>query len=493
VNSLKLVTAAFAGALAALVLLPFVQPAPADAAPAASPAPAPAPAPVAAPKPTPVGNALPAQVQGQRLPSLAPIIKQAGPAVVGIATRGTQAAPYNPFMDDPFFRRFFGAPPQQPRERETRSQGSGVIVDAAKGYVVTNHHVVEGADEIAVSLQDGRTLKAKLVGSDERTDLAVVQVPAGKLTALALGDSDRLEVGDFVIAIGNPFGLDHTVTSGIVSALGRRGLNEENYEDFIQTDAAINPGNSGGALIDLDGRLIGINAAIISRSGGNMGIGFAIPVDMVKSVMQQLIAHGEVQRGMLGVTTTDVPPELAADLGVPDGAGAVVNSVTPESAAAKAGIQPGDVIVAVDGKPVAGSAELRNRIGLLRTGQKVKVDLVRDGKARSVTATIAKLDPEAVAAAESLHAKLAGAAFGEIDERSPFYGRLKGVLVLAVEPDSNAARRARLQAGDVITGVNRRPVNNLAEFQRAMGALPDEAVFALNIRRGNMTMFVTVP
>jgi len=474
VNGPKLAAAAFA----ALVLLPSA------AAPAVAPTPA--------QKPVPVSAVLPSQANDKRLPSLAPVIKQAGPAVVGIATRGSQPAPYNPFMDDPFFRRFFGAPPQQ-RERETQSQGSGVIVDADKGYVVTNHHVVEGANEITVSLQDGRSLKAKLVGSDERTDLAVVQVPAGKLAAIALGDSDSLEVGDFVVAIGNPFGLDHTVTSGIVSALGRRGLNEENYEDFIQTDAAINPGNSGGALIDLDGKLVGINAAIISRSGGNMGIGFAIPVNMVRGVMNQLIANGEVSRGMLGVITSDLPSELAGELGVPDGQGAVVNSVTPDSAAAKAGILPGDVVVAIDGKAIGSSAELRNRIGLARTGQKVKVDLVRDGKPRAVTATLTKLAPEVVAQTEAVHPKLAGAAFGDIDERSPYYGRLKGVLVTGVEGNSNAARRARLQSGDVITGVNRRPVANLAEFQRLIRSQPDDAVFALTIRRGNMNLFFTVP
>ena len=434
---------------------------------------------------------LPAEVAGRALPSLSPIIKKAGPAVVGIATRGTQAVPYNPFYDDPLFRRFYGAPPQQ-RERETQSLGSGVIVDAAMGYVVTNNHVVEGANEITVGLNDGRSLKAKLVGRDERTDLAVVQIPAKDLKAIPFADSDVVEVGDFVIAIGNPFGLDHTVTSGIVSALGRRGLNEDNFEDFIQTDAAINPGNSGGALIDLDGKLIGINTAIISRSGGNMGIGFAIPANMVREVMQQLIQDGSVKRGMLGVQIGDLNPQLAKELGVTQGYGAVVASVAPGSAAAKAAIQSGDVIVTLDGKSVQNGSELRNRVGLMRAGQKVKVELVRDGKPVTVTATIAPLDALAQGS-EAPHSKLAGAQFAEIDERSPFFGRLKGVLVTAVEPNSNAVRRAGLQPGDIITGVNRRAVANLADFQRVMKGFNDDAVFALSIRRGNLSMFVTVP
>jgi len=442
--------------------------------------------------PTPAPAALPAQVGGQPLPTLAPTIKLAGPAVVNIATRGTQTAPYNPFYDDPFFRRFFGAP-AQPRERETSSLGSGVIVDAQRGYILTNHHVVAGADEIRVVLQDERSFTAKLVGSDERTDLAVIQIEAKGLKGLPLGDSDALEVGDFVVAIGNPFGLDHTVTSGIVSGLGRRGLNEENYEDFIQTDAAINPGNSGGALIDLRGNLVGINTAIISRSGGNMGIGFAIPVNMARNVMQQLIEHGAVERGLLGVTGQDVPPELADDLGVTGRGGALISAVSPGGGAEKAGVQAGDVIVALDGKTIAGMDELRNRIGLLRKGQKVRLDLVRDGRPVVLAATISAGPELAATGTAAPHKKLAGAALAEVDERSPYFGRLKGVMVVSVADDSNAARRARIAPGDLITAVNRKPVANLADLRRALAGLGDDAVFALSIRRGNMSLFITVP
>ncbi len=421
--------------------------------------------------------------------SLAPIITLAGPAVVNIAARGTQQAPNNPYYDDPFFRRFFGVP--QPREREVASQGSGVIIDAKKGYIITNHHVVDGATEIRVTLQDERSFSAKLVGSDERTDVAVIQIIAPNLKALPLADSDQLEVGDFVIAIGNPFGLDHTVTSGIVSGLGRRGLNAENYEDFIQTDAAINPGNSGGALIDLAGNLVGINAAIISRSGGNMGIGFAIPVNMVRNVMNQLIEHGAVERGVLGIVGGDVPPELADDLGVKGRGGALVNQVAPSGGAEKAGVQAGDVLVAVDGKAVAGMSELRNRIGLLRKGQKVKLDLIRDGKPLSLTATILGAETAAVTDG-AVHEKLAGASFGEIDERSPFYGRLKGAMVLAVVPDSNAARRGKLEAGDVIVAVNRRAISGVADLTRMLKGLDPNAVFLLELRRSNLRMVYSV-
>ena len=428
-------------------------------------------------------------IAGQPVTSLAPIIKQAGPAVVNIAARGTQQTPANPYYDDPFFRRFFGVP--QPREREVASQGSGVIIDAVRGYIITNQHVVDGASEIRVTLQDERSYTAKLVGSDERTDVAVIQITAPNLKALPLADSDKLEVGDFVIAIGNPFGLDHTVTSGIVSGLGRRGLNAENYEDFIQTDAAINPGNSGGALIDLSGNLVGINAAIISRSGGNMGIGFAIPVNMVRNVMNQLIEHGSVQRGVLGIVGGDVPPELADDLGVKGRGGALVNQVTPGGGADKAGVQAGDVLVAVDGKAIGGMSELRNRIGLLRKGQKVKLDLIRDGKPLAVTATILGAELTAVTGGP-VHDKLAGAQFGEIDERSPYYGRLKGAMVLAVEPGSNAARRGRLEAGDVIVAVNRRPVAGVAALTQMLQSLDPNAVFLLELRRGNLRMVYSV-
>jgi serine protease Do/serine protease DegQ len=306
---------------------------------------------------TPALAQLPAKVGDKEIPSLAPLVREVSPAVVSIATRGTVAAPNNPLMEDPFFRRFFGLPEQGPaprqRERRVQSAGSGVIVDAAKGYILTNHHVIESADEIEVMLLDNRSLKAKVVGSDPGTDVAVLQVEDTKnLAQLKLGDSGSVQVGDFVVAIGNPFGLQHTVTSGIVSALGRSGINPDGYEDFIQTDASINPGNSGGALINLRGELIGINSAIFSNSGGNIGIGFAIPVNIAKTIMGQILQFGEVKRGLLGVSISDFNAESAKAFGVEGQTeGALVQEVVSGSAAEKAGIEVGDVIVSIDGSP----------------------------------------------------------------------------------------------------------------------------------------------
>jgi serine protease Do/serine protease DegQ len=326
------------------------------------------------------------------LPSLAPMIRKASPAVVNIATRGTirERGSQNPLLDDPFFRRFFSVPPDAGgRERPFQSAGSGVIFDARKGYIVTNAHVVENASEITVTLQDGRDLKAAIVGSDAPSDVAVLKVTADGLAQIALGDSAKSEVGDFVVAIGNPFGLQHTVTSGIISGLSRSGISPDGYEDFIQTDASINPGNSGGALVNLRGELIGINTAILSRSGGNIGIGFAIPVNMAHSVMDQLIRYGAVKRGELGVSMYTVTPDIAHSLGLNTVTGALVAQVIEGSAADTAGIRTGDVITIVNGQAVKSNSELRNAIGLLRVGDKVDVGLVRDGKPLHVTAVIA--------------------------------------------------------------------------------------------------------
>jgi Do/DeqQ family serine protease len=327
------------------------------------------------------------------LPSLAPMIRKVSPAVVNIATRGTiheRGGSQNPLLDDPFFRRFFETPPDSaPRERPFQSAGSGVIFDARKGYIVTNAHVVENASEITVTLQDGRDLKAEIVGSDAPSDVAVLKVTADGLAQIALGDSAKSEVGDFVVAIGNPFGLQHTVTSGIISGLSRSGISPDGYEDFIQTDASINPGNSGGALVNLRGELIGINTAILSRTGGNMGIGFAIPVNMAHSVMDQLIRYGGVKRGQLGVSMYTVTPDIAHSLGLSSVSGALVSQVIDGSAAEAAGIRTGDVITTVNGQAVKSNSELRNAIGLLRVGDKVEVGLVRDGKPLHVTAVIA--------------------------------------------------------------------------------------------------------
>ncbi|MBV8909741.1 MAG: trypsin-like peptidase domain-containing protein, partial [Gammaproteobacteria bacterium] len=307
---------------------------------------------VAALATVPIPAAMPPAVGETPLPSLAPMIKKVSPAVVNIATRGTirERGAQNPLFDDPFFRRFFDVPPDNgPRERPFQSAGSGVIFDARTGYIVTNAHVVENANEITVTLQDGRDLKAQIVGSDAPSDVAVLKVKPEGLSQVVLGDSARAEVGDFVVAIGNPFGLQHTVTSGIISGLSRSGINPDGHEDFTQTDASINPGNSGGALVNLRGELIGINTAILSRSGGNIGIGFAIPVNMAHSVMEQLIRYGSVKRGQLGVSMYTVTPDIAHSLGLANAVGALVSQVVEGSPADKAGIRTGDVITSVNG------------------------------------------------------------------------------------------------------------------------------------------------
>ena len=421
---------------------------------------------------------IPSQAGETPLPSLAPMLKRATPAVVSVQTRGT-VQEQNPLFNDPFFRRFFDVP-NQPREREFQAAGSGVVVDAKNGYIVTNSHVIENAKEITVQFLDSHTLKATVVGRDEGSDIAVLKVQANDLTELPIADSGELEVGDFVVAIGNPFGLGHTVTSGIISALGRSGINPEGYEDFVQTDASINPGNSGGALVDLNGRLVGINTAIISRTGGNIGIGFAIPSNMMKSVMQQLIKYGEVRRGVLGVNIQTLTPDIAESLGLSKTQGALVSQVVDGSAAEKAGIKAGDVITAINGKPVKDAAALRNAIGMLRIGEKVDVTLVRDGKPRTVTAVVAERDANAEAAASGLHDGLQGADLADAQGG--------GVLIRAVAEGSPAAQRG-LRANDVIVSVGRTRVANLAEFQRATQG---QAAFVVQIRRGSAILVIPI-
>jgi serine protease Do/serine protease DegQ len=312
------------------------------------------------------------------VPSLAPMLEKVIPGVVSIAVRGRVAVRANPLLDDPFFRQFFRMP-EMPRYREFESMGSGVIVDAGRGFILTNAHVVDRADEIVVGLSDGRQLEGRVIGTDRETDVAVVQVPAENLKAVALGNSDTLRVGDYVIAVGNPFGLQQTVTSGIVSALGRKGLGIEGVEDFIQTDASINPGNSGGALVDLRGQLIGINTAIF---GGrtNVGIGFAIPINLARQVMEQLVAHGSFRRGNLGVAVQDLTPDIAAALNATGAQGVVIVRIAPNSAAAEAGLQPGDVLLAVNGTAVRSGTELRGVIGLLPADARIDLTVLREGR-----------------------------------------------------------------------------------------------------------------
>ena len=311
------------------------------------------------------------------VPTLAPMLARITPGVVGVSVRG-RVREENPLLQDPFFRRFFNLPNQrQMQERETQATGSGVIVDAARGYVLTNGHVVENATKIEVTTKDNRRFTARLIGRDPETDVAVLQIPGENLTAVPLGNSDALQVGDFVLAIGNPFGLGQTVTSGIVSALGRSGLGIEGYEDFIQTDASINPGNSGGPLVNLQGQMVGINTAILAPGGGNIGIGFAVPINMARRVMDQLIRYGEVHRGRIGVEIQDLTPELAQAMNTTQTTGAVIRKVEPGSPAARAGLRSGDLVVAVDGIPVRSGTQLRNAIGLSRIGEAVGLTVVR--------------------------------------------------------------------------------------------------------------------
>ncbi len=429
---------------------------------------------------TPVAGAqLPAAVGETPVPSLAPMLKRVSPAVVNIATRGT-VQEQNPLLNDPFFRRFFEGPSQQPRQREFQSAGSGVIVDAKNGYIITNAHVVENATDITVQLLDNRSLKAKVIGTDPGSDVAVLKVQAGNLVDLPIADSDRAEVGDFVVAIGNPFGLGHTVTSGIVSALGRSGINPEGYEDFIQTDASINPGNSGGALVNLSGQLVGVNSAILSRTGGNIGIGFAIPSNMMKTVMNQLIKFGTVKRGVLGVNIQTLVPEIASSMDLPEGTqGALVSQVVEGSAAEKAGVKAGDVITAVNGRPVKDAGSLRNSIGLISIGEKVDLALLREGKPRRVTAVVSERDATAEAKAAGTHPGLEGADI--IDGQN-------GVLIRAVAEGSPAAQRG-LRANDVILAVGRTRVASVADFRRATEG---QAAFVVQIRRGSAMLVIPI-
>lgn len=433
----------------------------------------------------PAHAALPASdSQGAPLPTLAPMLEQTVPAVVNIFTRTRVPVRQHPLLSDPYFRRFFNMP-EQPRERVTQSLGSGVVMDAAKGYIVTNHHVIDGAHEIAVNLADGRTLQAELVGSDAETDVAVIKVPAENLQAVTTADSDQLRVGDFVVAIGNPFGLGQTVTSGIVSAVGRSGLGIEGYEDFIQTDASINPGNSGGALVNLRGELVGINTAILSQSGGNVGIGFAIPINMAKEIMAQLIEHGEVRRGVLGAQAQDLTPELAQAFGLAAQRGAVVTQVTPGSPADKAGLKSGDIITQLNGRAVRDAADVRNVIGLLRVGQKVEMKVMRNGKAHNIRAVVEQ--PRATAIdGDKLHPRLAGAVIGDIIEGMPLYGKIEGVVVLEVEPGS-PSWRAGLRSGDVIIQANRQSTTNLAALREVVRP---KAPLLLNVQRREGALFI---
>ncbi len=417
--------------------------------------------------------------------TLAPMLEKITPGVVNISTRTRIRVRDNPLLSDPFFRHFFDAP-DAPREHQTQSLGSGVVVDARKGLVLTNHHVIDKADQILVTLQDGRKLEATLVGSDPESDVAVIRLSAKGLTAVAMGDSDQLRVGDFVVAIGSPFGLSQTVTSGIVSALGRTGLGIEDYENFIQTDASINPGNSGGALVDLNGELIGLNTAIVGPSGGNVGIGFAIPVNMARQLMEQIVEYGEVRRGQLGIHIQDVTPELATAMNLGPQRGALIARVLPGSSADRGGLKPGDLVIRVNGRKTFNAASLRNSIGLIRAGETIKLEIIRDGKRRTISALLVAPSKQNESSS-NLSNYLSGATLSTIDKRHPLYGRVAGVLVREIERRSPAARTG-LRPGDIITSINRRPVKSLNDVKAA--AKNSEDGLLLNVRRDDGAFFL---
>ena len=429
---------------------------------------------------------LPLQADTMPLPSLAPIIEKISPAIVNISVSGSVSVA-NPLAQDPFFRRFF--PPESNR-RDFQSAGSGVIVDAEAGYILTNHHVIENADDITVIMEDDRSLPARVVGSDAGSDIAVLQVDQGNLTEIVWADSDDVRVGDYVLAIGNPFRLEHTVTSGIVSGLGRRGINPEGYEDFIQTDAAINPGNSGGALVNLRGELVGINSAIFSSSGGNIGIGFAIPANMARSVMDQIVAFGTVRRGLLGVTIVSVTAELAEDYDLDEPSGALVTSVAPSSAADKAGLEIGDVIVSIDGENVTNASSLRNAVGLHRPSDKIRVDFIREGRGRSVDATLGEQMGEAAAPTRlaEIDPVFDGAEFAPNDETQTNFNGVVGVLVTQIQSGSPSAQRG-LRTNDVITHVNRQRVRNPMDIQEIVN---NSRSIILRVQRGGQGVLIVM-
>ncbi len=421
---------------------------------------------------------------GNPHPTLAPMLKKVLPGVVNISTQSMVRVESNPLFNDPFFRHFFNLP-QTPSESQEQSLGSGVIIDGERGYVLTNQHVIDGADKISVTLSDGRQFPAKLVGQDSEVDLAVLHIDAKGLTAVPFGDSQSLQVGDFVVAIGNPFGLGQTVTSGIVSALGRSNLGIEGYEDFIQTDASINPGNSGGPLVDLDGQLVGINTAIVARGGGNVGIGFAIPSNVVRRVADQLIRYGRVRRGQIDVQTQDLTPELARAMGLDVRHGAVVTRVPPGSPAARAGLRPGDLVVTVDGRPVRSASQLRIAIGLMGPNANVDLGVVRNGQRLDLKARTAALSRKRFDAGR--YSDLLNGAVLETSDMGSAQG--SGLKVSEVEQGS-PAWRAGLRRGDVILSINRQPVRRPQDVAQAVRAGNNGLL--LQLRRGDASLFIVI-
>ena len=427
---------------------------------------------------------IPSAVDGQPLPSLAPMLEKVTQAVVNINSK-TRVKVRNPMLDDPFFRQFFGMQ-NAPRERIEQSLGSGVVIDSAKGYVLTNNHVVEGADDISVTLHDGRTLKAKLIGTDPDTDVAVIQIPAENLSALPLADSNQLRVGDFVVAVGDPFGVGQSASSGIISGLNRTGLGGRGFQNFIQTDATINPGNSGGALVNLRGELIGINSQIFSTSGGSIGIGFAIPVNLANDVMKQLIATGTVKHGTLGVQAQTLTADLGRMLETSASHGAVVTDVGAGSPAESAGLKAGDVVVAVNGRAVQSDNDLYNAEGIAPVGSTLELKVLRGGEALTLKAT---LKAESILSSDGakLDARLAGADISDAGERIKRAIGTGGVIVSKVAADSRAAENG-LKAGDLIIGINRVDVAGLSDFKKLLATKPRQLL--LSVVRGREAFFL---
>ena len=422
------------------------------------------------------------------LPTLAPLVNLVTPAVVNVSVITRAPMEENPLFRDPFFRRFFNLPDRP--QRKEQAAGSGVIVDAARGFILTNNHVIKDAEQVIITLKDRRQFPAKLVGTDPGTDIAVLQISAPNLTALRIGDSDTLQVGDYVLAIGNPFGIGQTVTSGIVSALGRSGLSVEGYEDFIQTDASINPGNSGGALVNMRGELIGINTAIIGPAGGNVGIGFAVPTVMARAVMGQIVRYGEVRRGRLGIEMVDVPLEAQRKLKLPSLDGALIANVEPGSPAEKAGFRKGDVVTALNGRSVRGPAELRARLGLTPVGDEADMTVIRESGQQRIRARIAAPHPASSGEALAV-AQLPGMRVVEIERGSPLFERLNGggLVVAAIEANSRALQ-AGFRPGDIIYAVNRLRVQTAAEFQKLLSNA--ERGYAVSLLRGDFSLTIIV-
>ncbi|MFC0322890.1 DegQ family serine endoprotease [Gallibacterium melopsittaci] len=422
-------------------------------------------------------------------PSLAPVIDQVLPAVVTISVEGTnndEATANNPFADlPPEFQFFFGDQFNNRTPRQFKGLGSGVIINADKGYVLTNNHVVEGADKITVTLNDGREYKAKLLGNDAMSDVALLKLDNAKdLTQIKMADSDKVKVGDFVMAVGNPFGLGQTVTSGIISALGRSADDgTDSYQNYIQTDAAVNRGNSGGPLLNLKGELVGINTAIIAPSGGNVGIAFAIPSNMANSLAQQIIEFGQVKRGVLGIKGGELNADLAQAFDVKAQKGAFVSEVLPDSAAAKAGLKAGDIITALNGQTINSFSELRAKIATTGAGKEMEITYLRDGKSNTVKVKL-QADNETTASGNSVIPGLDGADLKNYNEKD-----LKGVVIAEVKQNSKAEQLG-LKKGDVIVGINRHKINNLGELRKILDSKP--SAVALNIIRGNNNFYLFI-